>query len=239
MLVTASWGGSEVAVEVDAECQSVAALRRCVQEALPKLDVEAVRLEVCGRSVDDEGVLGLVDGSVVDISVTQAALAVATLREERRDFDFGAVCRAAVANDVRLCRLYVEAGVVWPSWVENPLHIAVKHSHYAVTKQFIDLACAMDLPNHDGNTPLHVAILTNKMYLAKLLLDAACATDVQNNAGSTPLHIVARMRKVQFAQYLLDAGCAKNVKDVYSRTPLSACREGTQLHAYLLSRGCV
>ena len=75
MLVTASWGGAEVAVEVDAECRSVAALKRCVQEALPELDVETVRLEVGGRSVGEEEVLGLSEGSVIDISATPAAFA--------------------------------------------------------------------------------------------------------------------------------------------------------------------
>ena len=85
MLVTASWGGADVAVEVDAGCRSVAALKRCLQEALPEVDVEAVRLEVCGRPVDDEAVLGLVDGSVIDVSASQAALAAATLREEGCD----------------------------------------------------------------------------------------------------------------------------------------------------------
>ena len=64
MLVTASWGGADVAVEVDAGCRSVDGLKRCLQEALPEVDVEAVRLEVCGRPVDDEAVLGLVDGSL-------------------------------------------------------------------------------------------------------------------------------------------------------------------------------
>ena len=42
MLVTASWGGADVAVEVDAECRSVDRLKRCLQEALPEVYVEAV-----------------------------------------------------------------------------------------------------------------------------------------------------------------------------------------------------
>ena len=98
MLVTASWGGADVAVEVDAECRSVAALKRCLQEALPEVDVEAVRLEVCGRPVDDEGVLGLVDGSVIDVSATQAALAAATLREEGCPVDFSGFSRKSTGK---------------------------------------------------------------------------------------------------------------------------------------------
>ena len=78
-----------------------AALKRCVQEALPKLDVEAVRLEVCGRSVDDEEVLGLGEGSVIDITATQAALAAATLREEGCGVDYDGFCRIAEQEDLR------------------------------------------------------------------------------------------------------------------------------------------
>ena len=124
MLVTASWGGADVAVEVDAECRSVAALKRCLQEALPKLDVETMSLKVGGRSVDDEEVLGLSEGSVVDISATTAALSATTLREEGCAITFRGLCCAAEQGNLRLCKLYLEAAVVWPPGVETPLHIA-------------------------------------------------------------------------------------------------------------------
>ena len=88
-------------VEVDAECRSVDGLKRCLQEALPEVDAEQVRLEVCGRRVDDEAVLGLVDGSVIDVSATQAALAADTLREEGRAVDFKGLCLAAAGGDIR------------------------------------------------------------------------------------------------------------------------------------------
>ena len=126
MLVTASWG-ADVAVEVDAECRSVDGLKRCLQEALPEVDVEAVRLEVCGRPLDDEAVLDLVGGSVIDVSATQAALAAATLREEGRAVDFDGFCSAARAGNVPRCKLYLEVGMVWPPGVKNPLHIAICH----------------------------------------------------------------------------------------------------------------
>ena len=151
MLVTASWGGAEVAVEVDAECRSVAALKRCLQEALPKLDVEAVRLEVCGRSVDDEEVLGLGEGSVIDITATQAALAAATLREEGCDVDFDGFCDAAEGGDLRVCRLYLEADVVWPSGVDTPLHIAVGNDCRELLELLLDAGCDKEaLGREDG-----------------------------------------------------------------------------------------
>ena len=149
MLVTASWGGAEVALELDAECRSVAALKRCLQEALPEVDVEAVRLEVCGRSVDNESVIGLVDGSVIDVSATQAALAAATLREEGCAVDvsgFWRAARLAAVGYVRLCKLYLEAGVVWcgvvwPPGVETPRHLAAKGNHRELGMLLLEWGC--------------------------------------------------------------------------------------------------
>ena len=189
MLVTASWGGGEVAVEVDAECRSVDALKRCLQDALPEVDVEAVRLEVCGRSVDDEAVLGLIDGSVIDVSASQTALAAATLRDEGCPVDFDGFCSVARAGNVRLCRLYLEAGVAWPPGVHTPLHIAVTHNHRELCELFLASGCAKDGKDYCGNTPLHCAITMGYARNAKLLIESGCAKAVKNNTGKTPLDL--------------------------------------------------
>ena len=206
MLVTASWGGAEVAVEVDAECRSVAALKRCLQEALPKLDVEAVRLEVCGRPVDDEEVLGLGEGSVIDITATQAALAAATLREEGCDVDFDGFCDAAEGGDLRVCRLYLEADVVWPSGVDTPLHIAVGNDCRELLELLLDAGCDKEALNKRGNTPLNLAVSRENMELTKLLVDAGCDTNARCN-GDLPLHHAICRKNTQLTKLLLDAGC--------------------------------
>ena len=59
MHITASFGGAEVAVEVDADCRTLAAFKATLQAALPSLDVEKMCLEVGGRALDDERVLAL------------------------------------------------------------------------------------------------------------------------------------------------------------------------------------
>ena len=243
MFVTASWGGAKVAVEVDADCRSVGGLKRCLQEALPEVDVEAVRLEVCGRSVDDEAVLGLFEGSVIDVSATQAALAAAMLREEGCDVDFRGVCRAANAGNVRQCKLYLETGVVWPPG-DNPLHIAVTHGHRELCKLFLDSDCDREAKDEDGNTPLHRAIYEDNPEFCKLLLDAGCETDVQNERGNTPLHLAvsgccSAENNTQLCKLLLDSGCAKNLVNDDGETPLQSCDEGTEVEKHLLSRGCV
>ena len=81
MLVTASWGGEDMAAEVGAECRTLAALKALLQAALPELDVEQTVLAVGGRRLaDDEAVCGLEDSAVVELSPTPRALA--TLRGE-------------------------------------------------------------------------------------------------------------------------------------------------------------
>ena len=191
MLVTASWGGADVAVEVDAECRSVAALKRCVQEALPELDVETVRLEVGGRSVDDEEVLGLSEGSVIDISATPAVRAVTTLRGEGWPVDFDGFCWAAAQGDLWRCRLYLDAAVVWRSYGDTPLHIAARYGQRELLELLLDAECgkqAKDAKNNLGHTPLHLAIRTQNTELVKLLLDAGCNKAARTKMGNTPLH---------------------------------------------------
>ena len=206
MLVMVSWGGVDVAVEVDAECRSVAALKRCVQEALPELDVETVRLEVGGRSVGEEEVLGLSEGSVIDISATPAVLAVTTLREEGCAVDFAGFCCAAVQGDLRRCRLYLDAAVVWPSRVDTPLHKAVSHGRQELLELLLDAGCDTNAKGEFGDTPLHLAIYTQSMDPTKLLLDAGCDKEAKNINGETPLHYAICVQDMELAKHLFDAG---------------------------------
>ena len=113
MQITASFGGAEVAVEVDADCRTLAAFKATLQAALPSLDVEKMCLEVGGRALDDERVLALEGGSVVELSPTPAARAVKTLREEGCDLDGEGFRRAVESGDVHRCGLYLDAGVDW------------------------------------------------------------------------------------------------------------------------------
>ena len=101
MQITATWGDEEVAVEVEAECRTLAALKALLQDALPEVDVGTVRLEVGGRELaDDDAVCGLEAGSVVGLSVTAAVLAAATLREEGCEVDLKTFGHAAGKGDL-------------------------------------------------------------------------------------------------------------------------------------------
>ena len=248
MLVTASWGGADVAVEVDAECRSVDGLKRCLQEALPKLDVETMRLEVCGRPVDDEAVLSLVAGSVVDVSASQAALAADTLREEGCAVDLEGFCAAACTDSVRRCKLYLKAGVIWPTGVSNPLHIAVWREQRELCELLLASGRDKDAKGEKGETPLHITLWDNRgcmerpyrLEIAKLLLDSGCDPDVKNNEGETLLHRTIDMDDIQLCKLLLDSGCDKDAKNDMGNTPLHCAvwRGDVQKAKLLLDSGC-
>ena len=236
MFVTASWGGADVAVEVDAECRSVAALKRCVQEALPELDVETVRLEVGGRSVDDEEVLGLSEGSVIDISATPAAM----LREEGHAVTFDGFCCAAKQGDLRVCRLYLDAAVVWDSWVDTPLHIAVSDDRRELLELLLGAGCDKDATGQRCTTPLHLAIDKQNLELVKILLDAGCDTEAETDFDSLPLHRAIDEQNLELATLLIDAGCDKDAQNPLGATPLHRAidEQNTELAKLLLDAGC-
>eukprot|EP00754_Rhynchopus_humris_P007129 Rhum_TRINITY_DN13341_c0_g3::Rhum_TRINITY_DN13341_c0_g3_i1::g.58849::m.58849 len=246
MLVTASWGGAEVAVELDAECRSLEALQECLQEALPGLDVKAVRLEVGGRSIyDDEDVLGLSEGSVISISATMVAFAATTLREEGLVPNFEDLCAAVKAGDVRLCRLYLEAGVVGLHMLSagypNLLHLAVWHGHREICELLLAFCdYYRDATDQDGDTALHWAVSADNAQLCKLLLDSGCAKNPKNTDGYTPLHRAVSTRRLEVCKLLLDAGCATSERSRCSETPLhiAISRNATEYVNLLLGAGC-
>ena len=241
MLVTASWGGAEVAVELDAECRSVAALKRCLQQALPTLKVEAMRLEVGGRAVDDEEVLSLSEGSVIEVSATMAALAATTLHEEGLVPGFEDLCIAVETGDARLCRLYLEAGVTWPSGpCTNPLHLAVRYDNREICELLLDWDSDKDATDDDGDTALHWSIYANSAKLCELLLDSGCAKNVKNLKGYTPLHRAISNRRIELCRLLLDSGCAASEKSSSSETPLhlAVFENAAEYVKLLLDAGC-
>ena len=246
MQITATWGEEEVAVEVGPECRTLAALEALLQDALPEVDVGTVRLEVGGRELaDDDDVCGLEAGSVVEISVTAAALAAATLRKEGWEVDFKGLHRAAALGNVRACRLYLDAGVACKPGVDEkigvngPLHQACLDDRFGVVDLLIDRGCAIDEKNDVGDTPLHIACDCNRVEIVRLLLDRGCATDHSNLAFATPLHNACELRSLEIVTLLVARGCAPDKKNVLGDTPLHiACAHNdVEIARLLLDRG--
>ena len=229
-----------MAVEVEAECRTLAALKALLQDALPEVDVGTVRLEVGGRELaDDDDVCGLEAGSVVGLSATAAALAAATLREEGWDVDLDTFRRAAFEGDVRRCGLYLDAGVACTPGEWSPLHHSVFCNEVEIVRLLLDRGAASDAKGPTDNTPLHVACSRNNVVLATLLLDDDAAIDEKDADGDTPLHVACKYNNVETATLLLDRGAAIDEKDASGATPLSsAClRNCHALVRLLLDRG--
>ena len=189
--------------------RTLAALKALLQDALPEVDVGTVRLEVGGRELaDDDDVCGLEAGSVVELSVTAAALAAATLREERCYIDFAGFCDASQQGDVRRCGLYLDAGVACIHGEKAPLHYACEFNRVDVARLLLDRGAAIDEANAWTNNALHIACLRNHVEIATLLLDRGADVDTKSSTGDTPLHLATLFGHVSVVRLLLDRGCA-------------------------------
>ena len=214
MQITATWGEEEVAVEVEAECRTLAALKALLRDALPEVDVGTVRLEVGGRELaDDDDVCGLEAGSVVGLSVTAAALAVATLREEGCKVDSKRFCRAAKDGDVRRVGLYLDAGVSCIPGEYSPLHHACLHNQVEVVRLLLDRGCDVNATDNDvSSTPLFIACQRHSdVAIVRLLLDRGAAIDQGNIWDDTPLRVACLHNHIETATLLLDRGAAIDV----------------------------
>ena len=250
MQITVLWGEEEVAVEVEAECRTLAALKALVQDALPEVDVGTVRLEVGGRELtDDDDVCGLEAGSVVELSATAAALAAATLREEGCEVDFDGLCSAAAYGNVRRCRLYLDAGVACIPSASGPLHQACSaysisgsvDGRVAVVTLLLDRGWAIDEKARREHAPLHRASKHNQVEIACLLLDRGAAIDAEDEKGGTPLHTACEYNRVEMARLLLDRGAdpSKRKSNSVVSSPLQYACDFTNLEVatLLVDRG--
>eukprot|EP00754_Rhynchopus_humris_P021164 Rhum_TRINITY_DN14732_c2_g5::Rhum_TRINITY_DN14732_c2_g5_i3::g.112147::m.112147 len=245
MLVTASWGGEDVAVEVGAECRTLAALKALLQAALPELDVEQTVLAVGGRCVaDDEAVCGLEDGAVVALSPTVAARARATLRKEGHRVDdgieWGLFVDAIADDNARICELYLDVANCGGCL---PLVLACTNNSLAVCKLLIDRGSAVDgSPMYERETPLHISCAYGYLEICRLLLARGSSLEALNSCGHTPLHLSCARGHLEICKLLLDArgGGALELRSAALETPLHvACRSGKlEIARLLLDRGC-
>ena len=243
MLITASWEGGDVAVEVDEGCRSVGALRHTLAAAVPELDAEKVCLEIGGCAADDEAVCSLCEGSVVTVSVTPAVRAVAILQEEGWDVDFRGFCAAAAEGDMRLCELYLDAEVhrrVQVPGFWTPLHIACRNHNLLLCKLLIERGHPLDVRDCIGDTPLREAVRRASVELCTLLIDRGCSLDLHNGDGNTSLHSAVEAEFVEVCRLLIDKGCCLDVQNRYLWTPLHAAANAAsvELCKLLIDGGC-
>ena len=242
MLITASWEGGDVAVEVDEGCRSVDALRHTLAAAVPELDAEKVCLEIGGCAADDEAVCSLCEGSVVTVSATLAARAVAILRKERRGVDLSCFCDAARHGDMRLWKLYLDAEVRHRPGSDTPLHIACRVSNLPLCKLLIERGYPLDLQSGPLDvTALHYAASgANPVEVCRLLIDGGCSLDVQDSYRNTPLFHAIQANSVEVCRLLIDRGCSLEVPNTTGDTPLlfAARANFVEVCKLLIDGGC-
>ena len=245
MLITASHGGAGVPVDVDETCCTLSALKRLLSVALPDVDVEKVCLEVDGRPVDsDDGVVALAEGSRLEISPTLAACAAATLRAEGHAVDAEGFYEAIQSGELRICGLYLDAGVEWDFEAGNsPLHYACTQGHVQICKLLINRGADVDGHNPHGLTALHAALHAavsfQNLEVCELLLDLGCDAEAKSG-GETPLHLASAIDNLAACELLLERSCAIDAKDEDDRTPLHCAVGNAALSVctLLLDRGC-
>ena len=129
--------------------------------------------------------VGLVDWCRVDVVPTLAARSAATLREEGRDVTEDALCAAAQDGDMRLSRLYLDAGVLKTAADgRRPvalmlLHTAVEYLDTALCTLLLDRGVDVNV-RMTGGTALHDAVRQGGHELCTFLLDRG---DLKLSAG--------------------------------------------------------
>ena len=206
MLITASWEGADVPVELDETCVTLAALKNLLQAALPGMDVEKVCLKVGGRVMDtDDHVIALVAGSVVAMSPTLAAHAVATLREEGCALSGKGFFKAVRVGDARLSKLYLDAGVPWSNMNRmTALHVASTYNYVDVCKVLVESGSEVDAKSKEGTTPFQAGVMNNSFDACKYLIDCGCDIHSKGGLGFTPLE--ASEGHPALHKLLLDSG---------------------------------
>ena len=245
MYITASWGGVvEVEVEVGEACCSLAALKHAVCSVLPEeVDGEKVCLEVGGRPVDEGGAVGLVDGCRVDVVPTLAARSAATLREEGHDVTEDALCAAAQDGDMRLSRLYLDAGVLKTAADgRRPvalmlLHTAVEYLDTALCTLLLDRGVDVNV-RMTGGTALHYAVRQGGHELCTFLLDRGADVHATDDCHRTPLDCAVGQQHAELCTLLLDRGSAlSRARNTNGALHFAACQYNTKCCTLLLDRG--
>ena len=240
MLITASWEGADVPVELDETCVTLDALKKLLQAALPGMDVEKVCLKVGGRAVDeDAAVLALVEGCVLEASLLPALQAKGTLLREGYTLDGKTVARAVAAGDVRLFQLCLDADVPL-----NPstLSVACHAKHVELCKFLID--CGFDVNGGPKSETLHFKDTESISWDARDFCANLYGLGLYETS-MPPLQIAASKGSLELCNVLIDRGADLEDDSSEGNTPLQVAIHGCTRAALpldvcklLIDRGC-
>ncbi len=156
------------------------------------------------NTVDPAGVYGLI------LAIKLKSMNVAevlvhwpqTKSEVRNTADESPLMLAALAGDVKMCRMLIEkdADVNKSGW--TPLHYAATNGHLDVMRLLLDENAYIDAASPNGTTPLMMAARYGTPEAVKLLLEAGADATLRNVQGLSALDFANRANRVDSAQII-------------------------------------
>ena len=146
------------------------------------------------------------------------AAAGATLREEGRALDERSFRAAVQGGDLRLCTLYLDAGVK----VNNPgRYIVETYNHdTAISTRYPSEGSGFYIGREVVEPILHTACLGGHAEVVSLLLARGYDLEVKGSLGRTALHVAVSAENTSVCTLLLDRGCDVAARDNKGNTPL-------------------
>lgn len=122
--------------------------------------------------------------------------------EVRNAADESPLMLAALAGDVRMCRMLIEkdADVNKTGW--TPLHYAATHGHLEVMNLLLEENAYIDAGSPNGSTPLMMAARYGTPEAVKLLLEAGADPSLVNELGLSALDFATQASRSDSAQLL-------------------------------------
>ena len=243
MLITGSFEGDAVPLEVDASCRTAAALKKQILRELPQLaDDTAFDVTFQGHVLDDAAVCGLEGGCTVAIAASRSAKARSELRRQGREVNEGELFRAAALGDVAVCDLLLDAGVSadchnanlaergFGAVVQTVLEHAASANRSKVCALLLKRGCKKGLAMWSA---------LGDVETCKAFLDGGCSAE-DDRAGRTLLDAAVQDANVDVAALLLKRGANPSGTSDDTDTPLqySIHNDNDAMCRVLIEGGC-
>ncbi|MDR3371785.1 ankyrin repeat domain-containing protein [Rhodoferax sp.] len=156
------------------------------------------------NTVDAAGVYGLISAIKLE-SLNVAEVLIQwpqTNVEVRNAADESPLMLAALAGNVKMCRMLIDkdADVNKTGW--TPLHYAATNGHLEVIRMLLDESAYIDATSPNGTTPLMMAARYGTPEAVQLLLEAGADPSLKNDLGLSALDFANRATRGDAAQII-------------------------------------
>jgi uncharacterized protein len=156
------------------------------------------------NTVDSAGVYGLISAIKLEsLNVAEALIRwPKTNVEVRNAADESPLMLAALAGNVKICRMLIDkdADVNKTGW--TPLHYAATNGHLEVIRMLLEESAYIDAGSPNGTTPLMMAARYGTPEAVKLLLEAGADPSIKNGLGLSAFDFANQANRVDSAQII-------------------------------------